>query len=134
LAYFTAIRRVQRIEVYKGQLISLRLRRFFNVSGICGNETFRGDLALMYFADLDSDSGKLLALHMVPLQIRRFRLNASTRPQWLANLLCPEGCALLYNRAKIRGKYLRALLASDVMICGAPVAHSQGLARSLRLE
>ena len=55
--------------------------------------SFRGDLALMYFADLNPATGKLLALRMIPTQVRRFRVNRASEAdtQWLETLLNREG-------------------------------------------
>ena len=85
---------VKAIEVYKERLILYGCGDFFNdYEGIGGYESFRGDLGLMYFAEMDSISGKLLALHMIPTQIRRFRLHraSASDSQWLADLLNQEG-------------------------------------------
>ena len=54
---------VKAIEVYKERLILYGCGDFFNdYEGISGYEDFRGDLALMYFADLDPTTGKLIGL------------------------------------------------------------------------
>jgi poly-gamma-glutamate synthesis protein (capsule biosynthesis protein) len=85
---------VKALEVYCERLILYGCGDFFNdYEGISGYEDFRGDLGLMYFADVDSVTGKLLALRMIPTQIRRFRLNRASvgDSQWLANLLNREG-------------------------------------------
>jgi poly-gamma-glutamate synthesis protein (capsule biosynthesis protein) len=63
------------IEVYRNRLILYGCGDFLNdYEGISGYEEFRDDLALMYFADIDRRSRELVALDIVPLQIRRFRL------------------------------------------------------------
>jgi poly-gamma-glutamate synthesis protein (capsule biosynthesis protein) len=63
------------IEVYRNRLILYGCGDFLNdYEGIRGYEEFRDDLPLMYFADFDPASGDLVALEIVPLQIRRFRL------------------------------------------------------------
>jgi len=85
---------VKGIEVYKGRLILYGCGDFFNdYEGIGGYESFRGDLGLMYFADLDPEAGRLLALRMIPTQVRRFRLNhaSAVDSQWLEDLLNREG-------------------------------------------
>jgi poly-gamma-glutamate capsule biosynthesis protein CapA/YwtB (metallophosphatase superfamily) len=85
---------VKAIEVYKERLILYGCGDFFNdYEGIGGYESFRGDLGLMYFAEMDSTSGKILELHMIPTQIRRFRLSRASAidSQWLADLLNREG-------------------------------------------
>jgi poly-gamma-glutamate synthesis protein (capsule biosynthesis protein) len=85
---------VKAIEVYKERLILYGCGDFFNdYEGIGGYESFCGDLGLMYFADMNSTSGKLLALRMIPTQIRRFRLNEApaAESQWLEDRLNREG-------------------------------------------
>ena len=85
---------VKAIEVYKERLILYGCGDFFNdYEGIGGYEDFRGDLSLMYFADINPATGKLLALRMIPTQICRFRLNRASAAdsQWLADLLNREG-------------------------------------------
>lgn len=85
---------IKAIEVYSERLILYGCGDFFNdYEGISGYEDFRGDLGLMYFAEVNSITGKLLALRMIPTQIRRFRLNRASAvdSQWLADLLTREG-------------------------------------------
>ncbi len=78
------------VEVYGGKLILYGCGDFINdYEGIGGYERFRDDLVLMYLVSLKSDSGDLLALRLVPFQIRHFRL---TRPssadlRWLKDTL-----------------------------------------------
>ncbi len=84
------------IEVYRGRLILYGCGDFLNdYEGIEGYEGFRGDLAIMYFADIDAPTGQLRALTMTPLQIKRFRLN-HPRPSdvdWLRQTLDRESRA-----------------------------------------
>ena len=85
---------VKAIEVYSERLILYGCGDFFNdYEGIGGYESFRGDLGLMYFADMNPITGKLFALRMIPTQIHRFRLNRASEvdSQWLADLLNREG-------------------------------------------
>jgi len=85
---------VKAIEVYKERLILYGCGDFFNdYEGISGYEDFRGDLGLIYLADMSPATGKLLALRMIPIQVRRFRLNRASTvdSQWLADLLSREG-------------------------------------------
>jgi poly-gamma-glutamate capsule biosynthesis protein CapA/YwtB (metallophosphatase superfamily) len=82
------------VEVYRGKLILYGCGDFLNdYEAISGYETFRGDLALMYFPTLDPSTGKLLSLAMTPLQIRRFRLNrvSPADGEWLSEVLSREG-------------------------------------------
>jgi poly-gamma-glutamate synthesis protein (capsule biosynthesis protein) len=85
---------VKAIEVYKERLILYGCGDFFNdYEGIGGYESFRGDLGLMYFADVNPATGKLQTLRMTPTEIRRFRLNQASAAdsQWLEDLLDREG-------------------------------------------
>ena len=85
---------VKAIEVYKGKLILYGCGDFVNdYEGIGGYEEFRSDLALMYFATVDSATGKLVALEMTPTQIRRFKVNRASgnAARWLKALLNREG-------------------------------------------
>jgi poly-gamma-glutamate synthesis protein (capsule biosynthesis protein) len=85
---------VKAIEVYNGRLILYGCGDFLNdYEGIEGYESFRGDLGLMYFVDVDPRAGGLLALRMVPTQVRRFRVNRATEldSKWLEDLLNREG-------------------------------------------
>jgi poly-gamma-glutamate synthesis protein (capsule biosynthesis protein) len=81
------------IEVYRDRLILYGCGDFLNdYEGITGYEEYRDDLAVMYFAELDRMSGKLVALDMVPLQIRRLRLNRASNDDvdWLRRTLDRE--------------------------------------------
>lgn len=80
------------IEIYRDRLILYGCGDFVNdYEGIGGNEAFRGDLAIMYFPTVER-GGKLLALDLVPLQMRNFRLrHVSTADlRWLAVTLDRE--------------------------------------------
>jgi poly-gamma-glutamate synthesis protein (capsule biosynthesis protein) len=78
------------IEVYRDRLILYGCGDFVNdYEGIPGHEQYRDDLVLMYFATLVADSGKLIQLHMVPMQIRNLRLRAASKADsaWLKQRL-----------------------------------------------
>ena len=80
------------IEVHRNRLVLYGCGDFLNdYEGISGYESFRGDLSLMYFADIDTN-GDLVQLRLVPLHMRRLRLErASTADaQWLAQTLDRE--------------------------------------------
>lgn len=88
---------VKGIEVYNGKLILYGCGDFLNdYEGIGGYETYRDDLTLMYFPSLDRNTGQLLSLRMVPLQIHRFRLRRTRAADmaWLATTLNREGQTL----------------------------------------
>jgi poly-gamma-glutamate synthesis protein (capsule biosynthesis protein) len=81
------------IEVYHSRLILYGCGDFLNdYEGIRGYEEFRDDLALMYFADIDRRSRDLVALDIVPLQIRQFRLVRASGADatWLQGMLDRE--------------------------------------------
>jgi poly-gamma-glutamate synthesis protein (capsule biosynthesis protein) len=81
------------IEVHDGRLVLYGCGDFINdYEGIAGHEEHRGDLAIMYFPEIDPATGRLVGLDMTPLQIRRLRLNRA-RPadaDWLARTLDRE--------------------------------------------
>ena len=60
--------------------------------GIRGYRQFRDDLALMYFVEIDPIDATLVAVDLVPLQIRRFQLIRVTRSDcdWLTQALNRE--------------------------------------------
>jgi poly-gamma-glutamate capsule biosynthesis protein CapA/YwtB (metallophosphatase superfamily) len=82
------------IEVYKNKLILYGCGDFINdYEGIGGYESYRDDLAVMYFVALDPATSDLVRLRMVPLQIKHFKLNSasSTDVAWLSAVLNREG-------------------------------------------
>jgi len=81
---------VKAIEVFKGRLILYGCGDFLtDYEGISGYEMFRGDLALMYLIEIDSHNGELISAHLVPMCMRRFRLEraSGTDAEWLYNRL-----------------------------------------------
>jgi poly-gamma-glutamate capsule biosynthesis protein CapA/YwtB (metallophosphatase superfamily) len=81
---------VKAIEVFKGRLILYGCGDFLtDYEGISGYEEFRGDLALMSFVELDSQTGQLVSARLVPMQMRRFQLVRVSAPdaRWLCDLL-----------------------------------------------
>lgn len=88
---------VKGIEVYNGKLILYGAGDFINdYEGISGYEEFRGGLSLMYFADVEPKTGKLTALHMAPMRMRRFRVNRASKEDtaWLFDVISREGAKL----------------------------------------
>ena len=82
------------IEVHGGKLILYGCGDFIDdYEGIAGHEEYRDDLVLMYLAALDSETGKLARLRLVPFQIRNFRLNRPSAADvaWLRHVLDREG-------------------------------------------
>ncbi|MBM4036483.1 MAG: poly-gamma-glutamate biosynthesis protein, partial [Planctomycetes bacterium] len=85
---------VKALEVYRNRLVIYGAGDFINdYEGIGGYEEFRGDLALMYLPKLDARTGELAELRLVPMQMKRFRLNraAPADAQWLCDLLNRQG-------------------------------------------
>jgi poly-gamma-glutamate synthesis protein (capsule biosynthesis protein) len=81
---------VKGIETFRGRLILYGCGDLLtDYEGISGYEVLRGDLALMYFVEIDSDSGELMNARLVPMQMRRFQLQCASAadPKWLCNLL-----------------------------------------------
>jgi poly-gamma-glutamate capsule biosynthesis protein CapA/YwtB (metallophosphatase superfamily) len=85
---------VKAVEVYKGKPVIYGCGDFINdYEGIKGYEEFRGDLSLMYFAQVDPKDGTLAALMMTPTQTAKFRVNRASEKdaQWLKHVLNREG-------------------------------------------
>jgi poly-gamma-glutamate synthesis protein (capsule biosynthesis protein) len=81
---------VKGIEVFRGRLVLYGCGDLItDYEGITGYENFRGDLALMYLLELDSDNGELIAARLVPMQMRRLRLKhvSAADAEWLCDLL-----------------------------------------------
>jgi len=93
------------IEVYEGRPILYGCGDFLNdYEGIEGYEEFRDDLAAMYFPTLDPKDGTLLRFEIVPLVIRRFRLEGPSEEdvEALKRILDREG-EELGTRAELVG-------------------------------
>jgi poly-gamma-glutamate synthesis protein (capsule biosynthesis protein) len=84
------------IEVYRGRLILYGCGDFLNdYEGIGGFDAYRGDLALMYFSEVEP-AGILRTLVMHPVRVRRFRLEhaSSEDAGWLYDVLRRESALL----------------------------------------
>ena len=80
---------VKAVELYRKKLVLYGCGDFLtDYEGISGYEQFRGDLGLMYLAQIEPSQGQLLALRIVPVQSRRFRLERAspTDAQWLCRV------------------------------------------------
>ena len=78
------------VELYRDKLILYGCGDLIDdYEGISGHEQYRIDLALLYLVTLETGSGRLRQLRMVPMQRRRFRLNRATRADsiWLQGML-----------------------------------------------
>ena len=81
------------IEVHRGKLVLHGCGDLLDdYEGIEGYEQYRDDLMLLYFPALDPASGRLAALEMTPLRMRRFRLEhpPATDVEWLRATLDRE--------------------------------------------
>lgn len=82
------------MEVYKKKLIIYGAGDFINdYEGISGHEEYRGDLSLMYFPEIDMNTGQLISLEMYPMKIKNFSLHRASKNdvQWLQKTLSREG-------------------------------------------
>ena len=78
------------VEVYKGKPVFYGCGDFLNdYEGIRGYDAYRADLVLMYFVSVEPVRGELVRLVLVPMRIRRFRLNSvsSEDASWQSNTL-----------------------------------------------
>jgi poly-gamma-glutamate synthesis protein (capsule biosynthesis protein) len=81
------------IEIYRDRLILYGCGDFLNdYEGIQGYEAYRGDFALMYFVDIETVTGNLTAVDIVPLQTRKFSLVRPSAPDidWVRQTLDRE--------------------------------------------
>ena len=81
------------IEIYRGCPILYGCGDLINdYEGIGGHESHRPELALLYFPTFAQSSASLVELRMVPLRLRRFRLERASRDdgRWLAETLSRE--------------------------------------------
>lgn len=81
------------IELYGQGLILYGCGDLINdYEGISGYNEFRGDLSLMYLPQFDGPDCHLVSLDMVPMKIRRFRLERPTDGDatWLCQALARE--------------------------------------------
>jgi poly-gamma-glutamate capsule biosynthesis protein CapA/YwtB (metallophosphatase superfamily) len=78
------------VEVYRGRLILYGAGDFIDdYEGISGHEEYRDDLRLMYFVEARPQSGQLVRLTMVALQVHRMRLRKASKQdgRYLCDLL-----------------------------------------------
>ncbi|MGB5473981.1 MAG: CapA family protein [Gammaproteobacteria bacterium] len=78
------------VELYRDKLILYGCGDLIDdYEGISGHEQYRIDLALLYLVTLETGSGRLRQLKMVPMQRRRFRLNRAAHADsiWLQGML-----------------------------------------------
>ncbi|HYB82096.1 MAG TPA: CapA family protein [Mycobacterium sp.] len=74
------------IEFYRGRPILYGCGDVIDdYEGISGHESFRSHLRLLYLVSIDSTSGEIVSLHMIPLRVRRMRLECASQADtaWL---------------------------------------------------
>lgn len=70
---------VRPLEVHRGRLILYGCGDLLNdYEGIEGHEPFRSDLGLLYFANVDRDSGSLRSLDLAPTRCRNLRITRAS--------------------------------------------------------
>ena len=97
LVHGHSVHHVQGLEIYRERLIIYGCGDLIDdYEGIVGYEAFRDDLGLMYFASLDSSTGKLVNLQMIPTQIKRLKVQRALKEDilWLRKILNREGSRL----------------------------------------
>lgn len=81
------------IEVYRGKLILYGCGDLLNdYEGIGGYESYRADLGLMYFPEIDRETGDLVRMTMTATSVRQLRVNLANRDAacWLSTALSRE--------------------------------------------
>ena len=74
------------IEIYRGKPILYGCGDVIDeYEGIGGHQRYRADLRLLYLVSIDTGRGELAALRVLPLRVRRMRLQrvARTDAEWL---------------------------------------------------
>lgn len=85
------------IEVYKDKLIIYGAGDFINdYEGIKGHEEYRSELSLMYFAQVNVNTGNLEALKMIPMKIKKFQLQKASKKdaEWIYETLQRESAKM----------------------------------------
>lgn len=80
-------------EVYNGKLIFYGCGDFYSdYEGISGNESYRGDLPVMYFPTFEVTTGNTKSLDLSYLKLNRFRLQPAGHEEtrWMKELLINE--------------------------------------------
>ncbi|MFG3691284.1 CapA family protein [Micromonospora sp. NPDC047740] len=84
------------IERYRGRLVLYGCGDLIDdYEGIGGQESYRPELRLLHLPTLDAETGELRRLRLVPVRMRRMRLQraAPEEARWLADLLDGLGTA-----------------------------------------
>jgi poly-gamma-glutamate synthesis protein (capsule biosynthesis protein) len=84
---------IKGIEVHRGRLILYGCGDFISdYEGITGNELYRPELVVAYFATLEDRSGELRRLDLVPFRSRQFRLERVKHEdaEWVQRVLTRE--------------------------------------------
>ncbi|MFM8413514.1 MAG: CapA family protein [Planctomycetota bacterium] len=99
---------VRPIEIHRDRLILHGCGDLIDdYEGIAGPPRYRGDLGILYFVTLETGTGRLESLEMVPLQMRRLRLCRVDEEdaRWLCETLTrisrPVGCSVELKRAGV---------------------------------
>lgn len=99
------------VEIYRSGPVIYGCGDFLNdYEGISGHETYRAHLSLAYVVRLETPSGGLVSLDVVPFEMRRFSLRAASAAD-------TDGLCRTLNRESAR--------------LGARVAHTAGGTLSL---
>jgi len=102
---------VRGIEIYRGKAILYGCGDLLNdYEGIGGHEVYRGDLGLMYFPAVDSKSGEIERLLMMPTHIHRLCVNRAPPDgvAWLASTMDRE-CRKLGTQVTVQPDGMLAL-------------------------
>jgi len=80
-----------------------KLKKLWKLWKLNGHKKFRSDLVLMYFAGVECSSGKLLDLKIIPMQIKKFRLNYPSRQdaEWLEKRM-NKACKKFNSRLELK--------------------------------
>lgn len=91
------------IDVYKGKPVLYGCGDFItDYEGIHGHDEYRNELTFMYFLKMDTKDGSLLEMRMVPMKMKKFRLQQASKEEvkWMKETLERE-CKKLGTRVAI---------------------------------
>ena len=103
------------MELYRGRAILYGCGDFVNdYEGIGGHEAWRPELCLMVFVTLAADGSGVRELSLVPMRMRRFRLQRASDEEaaWLARTLDRESRALGAKVERVSARELRVSAAT----------------------
>jgi poly-gamma-glutamate synthesis protein (capsule biosynthesis protein) len=97
------------IELFRGKLIVYGCGDLINdYEGISGHEEVRDDLVVMYFPSIDAETGRVIEMEMMPMQLRGLSLHRAgpEDARWLCHTIdrisAPRGAPVVLDGDRMR--------------------------------